>query len=106
MFWSAGRPDSAADYYRSAVLLWPHSRPLYLDAGLFANEVRHPLAARWFAIKALEQFPEDPAFLRRLAVASLILADTATARDAMRRGLLAAPDDQLLLMMREELDGR
>lgn len=103
MAWRDGDNPRAAAYYRSAMALWPYARPVLLEAGMFANETRAVHEARSFAEHALAYFPDDPVFLRRLAVAALSLADTTTARDALYRGLAAEPDDPLFVAMQEAI---
>lgn len=103
MAWRDGDHAAALGYYRSTLDLWPHALPVYLEAGMFATETGMERAARYFAERGLERFPEDPVLLRRLAVSALNLADTAAARVAMARGLAVVPTDPLLLMMRREI---
>jgi predicted Zn-dependent protease len=90
---------NALEHYEASLAIWPYTRPVYIEAGVIATESGHQLAARSFAERALEHFPEDPVFLRRLAVAAIGLNDTAAARSAVKRGLRVAPTDPLLNMM-------
>lgn len=103
MAWRDGDLDAAAQYYWNTLRLWPYARPVYLEAGIFAMETHRDADARRFAAEALRHWPEDATFLRRLAVASLNLADTASAVAAMERGLKLDPTDPLLGTMREAL---
>lgn len=103
--WRDGDLEGALARYRTTLELWPHALPVYLEAGMFATETGQEGAARAFAEAGLRRFPEEGILLRRLAVASLNLGDTAAARDALARGLRAEPDDPLLTMMREALGG-
>jgi hypothetical protein len=94
---------SAMKYYVAAIVLWPYSHPLYIEAGAIASEAQQHAAARWFSEQGLMQFPDDILFLRRLAVASISLNDTAAARAAIARGLKVRPDDELFNMMRDSI---
>jgi len=98
-----GDLGTAMAYYQSAIKLWPHSRPLYIDAGDVAELARETLGIRWFAEMAVQNFPDDALFLRRLAVSALSMRDTATARSAVERGLKVAPGDPLFTMMSSAL---
>jgi len=105
MAWRDGQLDSALAYYRSTISLWPYAPPVYLEAGMFATETGQEREARSFAEQALEHWPDDAMFLRRLAVSSLNLHDTAAARSAVERGLRVAPDDPLFTAMSQAIGG-
>jgi protein O-mannosyl-transferase len=99
MAWRDRDLEEAARRYRATMDLWPHAPPVYAEAGMFATEEGLEREARAFAELALEQWPGDPAFLRRLAVACLNLNDTAAARGAVERGLGVVSDAPLFLAM-------
>ncbi len=105
MAWRDGQIESALAWYRTTLELWPYAPPVYLEAGMFATETGQEREARSFAEQAVEYWPEDAMFLRRLAVSCLNLNDTTAALAAVERGLRVAPDDPLFTMMRESIAG-
>ncbi len=96
----SGDIASAMKYYVAAMTLWPYNRPMYIEAGEQARQAQQHPAARFIAEQALHYFPEDPVFLRNLAVAAISMNDTTAARAAVARGLNVVPNDELLNLMR------
>jgi hypothetical protein len=87
---------AAAQAYRRAVAIWPHSPQLGAEATTFAVAARDLPLARELAVRVTNARPADLRMQRLLAGIALDLADTLTARSAIADGLAIDPDDELL----------
>jgi predicted Zn-dependent protease len=96
---NSGDLVAALNHYQATIALWSYARPVFIEAGSVATQAQQQRTARSIAEQALQHFPDDPVFLRRLAVAAINLSDTATARSAVARGLKVEPDDPLFNAM-------
>jgi predicted Zn-dependent protease len=94
----------AVAHYDTAVSLWPHRRNLLLEAAGYAATNGELGRAAGLVTLAVRQWPDDVDGQRLLAGIALDANDTVRAAEAIRVGLLLAPDDPVLRQMKAALD--
>lgn len=95
----SGDTPRALESYAHALRLWPHREGLVLEAAMYAAEVGDLPFAFQVANYAARRWPTQLVAQRLLASTALDLADTTTARTAVRDGLRIDPHDDLLTRM-------
>lgn len=98
-----GHPDEALIAYRTALGIWPYRPGLLTEAAWFEIERRQLGRARELARFGTRRWPADAELHRILAVTSIDLGDTLTARRAVAAGLAIDSMDDVLRRMRAAL---
>jgi hypothetical protein len=94
-----GDTAQALARYDAALRLWPYRQSMTIEAAGLAAASGRTRMAYDIASFAARKWPDDIGAQRLLAGAALDLADTVTARRAMRKGLKLDPHDDLLRRM-------
>jgi hypothetical protein len=103
---AARRPAAALAAYGRTLEIWPYRARLLKEASTYAVVAGDLPFARRIAEHGMAVWPRDPAFPRTLGAIALDLGDTAQAGSNIRRGLMLAPGDSVLLRMQAELTRR
>ena len=103
---AARRPAEALAAYGRTLDIWPYRARLLKEASSYAVVAGDLPFARRIAEQGMKVWPADPAFPRTLGAIALDLGDTAQAGAHIRRGLVLAPADSILLRMQAELTRR